>query len=215
MKINFLILLLVLLMITCSAQIKDDSKFVIFLHNRFLETHSLEELRHEYGRTEYKEILAEFKKGGLNVISKKREGKVNAREYAQRIIHQVDSLILKGIKPTDITIVGTSKGGYIAQYVSALAINPKLNYVFIASFRNIDIQNIPEINYCGNILTIYEKSDTLGVSAIKRKQNSSCKIENFKEIELDTKMKHGFLFKPLKEWIEPVINWANGNYEFE
>ncbi len=215
MKTKFLILFLVLLLISCRIQIKDDSKFIIFLHNRFLETHSLEELHPEYGRMEYKKILAEFVKAGLNVISEKREGNVNAREYAIGVINQIDSLILKGVKPTDITIVGTSKGGYIAQYVSTLANNPKLNYVFIASYRNIDIQTIPEINYCGNILTIYEKSDTLGVSAIERKRSSSCKIEIFKEIELDTKMKHGFIFKPLKEWIEPVINWANGIYEIK
>jgi len=28
-------------------------------------------------------------------------------------------------------------------------------------------------------------------------------------------MRHGFLFKPLKEWIEPTIKWANGNYNAE
>jgi len=28
-------------------------------------------------------------------------------------------------------------------------------------------------------------------------------------------MGHGFLFKALKEWIEPTIDWANGNYKSE
>jgi len=111
--------------------------------------------------------------------------------------------------------VGTSKGGYIAQYVSTLANNQNLNFVFIASFRNNDIQNIPEINYCGNILTIYEKSDPFGVSALEREKTSSCKIKHFKEIELNTGMGHGFLFKPLKEWVKPTIKWANENYNVE
>ena len=190
-----------------------NDRFVFFLHNRFLETHELEESHSEYGRTEYKEILSELEKGGLKVISEKRKGNVNARDYAQGIVKQIDSLISSGVKPNKITVVGTSKGGYIAQYVSTLANNPNLNFVFIASFRSNDIQNISEINYCGNILTIYEKSDPYGVSAIKRKENSTCKIENFKEIELNTGMGHGFLFKPLKEWIEPTIKWANGKYD--
>ncbi len=85
--------------------------------------------------------------------------------------------------------------------------------MFIGSFRDSDIQNIPDINYCGNILTIYEKSDSFGVSAIARKQASTCEINNFREIELNTGMGHGFLFKPLKEWIEPIKQWANGNYD--
>lgn len=194
---------------------KNEDQFIFFLHNRFLEDHKLDELHPEFGRTEYKEIVSKFEKNGFIVISEKRNRNVNAREYAVRIVNQIDSLIKNGIESKKITIVGTSKGGYIAQYVSTLANNQNLNFVFIASFRNSDIQNIPEINYCGNILTIYEKSDSFGVSALERKKTSICKIKYFKEIELNTGMGHGFLFKPLKEWIEPTIKWANGNYNSE
>jgi len=190
----------------------NDDKFIFFLHNRFLEEHDLNELHPEYGRTEYLEIINEFKKNGFEIISEKRNGNVNAREYASGLVIQIDSLIKIGTEPKNITIVGTSKGGYIAQYVSTLANNPDLNYVFIASFRNEDILRIPEINYCGNILTIYEKSDPFGVSAKVRVENSTCDIKHFKEIELNTGMNHGFLFKPLNEWIQPTIKWANGNY---
>lgn len=214
MKISILIgFLLCSTLFACGKE--NDDRFIFFLHNRFLEEHEQSELHPEFGRTEYKEILAEFEKSGLKVISEKRNGNVNAREYAQRIVDQIDSLISKGTEPEKITIVGTSKGGYIAQYVSTLANNPELNFVFVASFRNSDLENIPEINYCGNILTIYEKTDPFGVSAIGRKENSTCKIEHFKEVELNTGMGHGFLFKPLKEWIEPTIKWANGNYELK
>ena len=214
MKASLLILILFCSTIFSCVKEKDDN-FIFFLHNRFLEEHELDESHPEFGRTEYKEILSEFEKSGLKVISEKRNGNVNAREYAQGVVNQIDSLIYRGIKPNKITVIGTSKGGYIAQYVSTLANNPNLNFVFIASFRNSDIQNIPEINYCGNILTIYEKSDSFGVSALERKKTSTCKIKHFKEIELNTKMGHGFLFKPLKEWIEPTIKWANGNYNLQ
>ncbi|WP_459212224.1 alpha/beta hydrolase [Aquimarina rhabdastrellae] len=214
MKISFFIGILF-----CSTlfayQENTDERFIFFLHNRFLETHELNEIHPEFGRTEYKEILAEFETSGLNVISEKRNGNVNAREYAIGIVNQIDSLIQSGVKANKITVVGTSKGGYIAQYVSTLANNPDLNFVFIACYRNSDIQNIPEINYCGNILTIYDKSDPFGVSAIERKNNSTCHINNFKEIELNTGMRHGFLFKSLKVWIEPTIKWANGNYTLD
>ena len=214
MKISLLIgILFCSIMFACGT--KNDDRFIFFLHNRFLETHELYELHPEFGRTEYKEIIAEFKKSGVKVISEKRNGNVNARDYAVGIVTQIDSLIKTGVEPQRITVVGTSKGGYIAQYVSTLANNQNLNFVFIASFRNDDIQNIPEINYCGNILTIYEKSDRFGVSALERKKTSSYEIKHFKEIELNTGMGHGFLFKPLKEWIKPTIKWANGNYNVE
>jgi len=214
MKINLLIgILFCSTLFSCGS--KNDERFIFFLHNRFLEEHELNERHPEYGRTEYNEIISKFEKSGLTVISEKRNGNVNARAYALRIVDQIDSLIKTGIEPQKITIVGTSKGGYIAQYVSTLANNHNLSFVFIASFRNSDIQNIPEINYCGNILTIHEKSDPFGVSSLKRKETSNCEIRHFKEIELNTGLRHGFLFKPLEEWIEPTIKWANGNYNME
>lgn len=210
-----LIFLGILLYCSVNACQQNNDKYIFFLHNRFLEEHSLEDEHPEYGRTEHLEIINKFKANGFKVISEQREGNVNAREYATGIVDQIDSLIKNGTKPNKITVVGTSKGGYIAQYVSTLANNPDLNFVFVASFMDSDIQNIPEINFCGNILTIYEKSDPFGVSAMQRKRTSTCKIEHFKEIELNTGMGHGFLFKPMKEWIEPTIKWANENYTAE
>ncbi len=214
MKIRLIsVILFCSTIVACGTE--NDERFIFFLHNRFIEEHELTAEHPEFGRTAYKEIIAEFEKSDFKVISEKRHGNVNAREYAIGLISQIDSLLQNGIEPNKITVVGTSKGGYIAQYVSTLANNPELNFVFIGSFQNSDIEHIPEINYCGNILTIYEKSDPFGVSAIQRKQNSTCKIKNFKELELNTGIGHGFLFKPLKEWIEPTLKWANGNYNLE
>ncbi len=215
MKISLLLLSLLLCSIFYTNNKEPNDRYIFFLHNRFLEEHDLDELHPEFGRTEYTEIIAEFEKNGFKVFSEKRNGNVNAREYAIGIVNQIDSLLKHGIDTSKITIIGTSKGGYIAQYVSTLANNPDLNFVFIASFRNEDIENLPEINFCGNILTIYEKSDSFGVSAVKRKVASTCEIKNFKEIELNTGLGHGFLFKPLKVWMEPSMKWASENYTLE
>ena len=190
----------------------NEEKFIFFLHNRFLEEHELDELHPEFGRAAYLEIINEFKKSGFKVISEKRNGNVSVRTYAEIIKIQIDSLLNCGISSNNITVVGTSKGGYIAQYVSTLSNNPELNFVFIGSFRESDMESLPDINYCGNILNIYERTDSLGVSAIERKKSSSCEIVHFKEIELNTGLGHGFLFKPLCAWIEPTLKWASGNY---
>jgi len=122
-------------------------------------------------------------------------------------------LIAKGIAPDQITVVGASKGGYIAQFVSTFAKNPELNFVFIGSFQDDDIVRIPDINFCGNILTIYEKSNVFGASAIERKETSKLKINHFKEIELNTGLQHGFLYIASEEWLKPCKIWAKRNYE--
>lgn len=197
---------------SCSAQ--PALRYIFFLHNRFLEEHKLADEHPEYGRAEYLEIIRAFEREGFLVISEIRPGNINAREYASKVKGQIDSLVGAGVKPQHITVVGTSKGGYIAQYVSTLAQNPQLNFVFIGSFQESDIERIPEINFCGNILNIYEKTDPYGVSAIRRKKTSKLKINHFREIVLNTGLKHGFLFRPMPEWIQPAVHWASGNYRF-
>lgn len=190
-----------------------DQRYVFFLHNKFIEENDLNTAHPEYGKAEYNEILASFRKDNFIVFSEKRKKNTNAADYAKKIVKQIKSLLKKGISPSKITVIGTSKGGYIAQFVSTYLANPDVNFVFIGCFRDVDIEEIPNINFCGNILTIYEKSDIYGVSAVKRKETSKLKVNHFKEIELNTNLKHGFLYKALDEWIVPCKKWANGNYE--
>lgn len=213
MKIYIVVLVFLLVMILTSSYNKQENRVIFFLHNRFIENHDLNERHPEYGKAEYNEIISVFEKNGFKVISEKRDINTDHLRYAEKVKIQIDSLIESGVPSENITVVGTSKGGYIAQYVSTYASNPQLNFVFIASFRNEDMENLPDINYCGNILTIYEKSDIYGVSAVKRKEASTCEIMHYKEVELTTGLKHGFLFKASNNWLDPIIKWANGNYK--
>ena len=155
-------------------------------------------------------VPQKFKANGFTVISEQRKGNVNAMQYAQAVNRQVDSLLNIAVPSHHITIVGTSKGGYIAQYVSTIANNPELNYVFVSSFRESDITSMPDINWCGNILNIYEISDPAGNSGLSRKINSTCKIKNYKDLKLHTDLHHGFLFKALDAWMIPAMEWADG-----
>jgi hypothetical protein len=212
------ILFFMLLSIFSFAQEKTQDStqaYIFFIHNKFLEENDLNAKHPEYGRAEYNEIIKSFKDDNFIVFSELRNKNTDFDKYTKKIVKQINSLIKKGVKPNKITVIGTSKGGYIAQYVSTYLANPNVNFVFIGCFTDADIQEIPDLNYCGNILTIYEKSDIYGVSAIKRKETSKLKINHFKEIELNTNLKHGFLFKALDDWIVPCKKWANGNYQLK
>ncbi|MDN3673817.1 YqiA/YcfP family alpha/beta fold hydrolase [Flavobacterium branchiarum] len=196
------------------SKVKDTTQaYVFFIHNKFLEENDLNAKHPEYGRAEYNEIIKSFKDDNFIVFSEIRTPKTDFDKFVRKNVKQINSLIKKGVKPNKITVIGTSKGGYIAQYISTYLANPDVNFVFIGCFTDADIEQIPDLNYCGNILTIYEKSDIYGVSALKRKETSKLKINHFKEIELNTNLKHGFLYKALDDWIVPSKKWANGNYK--
>ena len=217
MKVNKLLLYFfcVLMSLNIYGQDAADQKhqnYLFFLHNRFTEEMPFGSSHPEYGKSEYLEIIDAFKNAGFQVLSEKRPAGTDVTLYAKKVVYQIDSLIKMGINADHITVVGTSKGGYIAQMTSTLLANPNVNFVFIGSYRDQDLVKMPQINFCGNILTIFERSDEFGVSAIKRKERSNLKVTRFKEIELNTGLKHGFLFKPLNEWIGPVVMWGKRKY---
>lgn len=219
--INLIPLVLFLIFTSCNsnkeAQKSETEKdYIFFIHNKFLEENPDGTFSDKYNvAVDYKGIVNSFKIDGFVVFSEKRSPKANERAFANKVVSQIDSLISKGVQPDHITVIGTSKGGYIAQFVSTFAKNPDLNFVFIGSFQDTDIEEIPAIQFCGNILTIYEKSDIFGVSAIRRKETSKLKVNHFKEIELNTGLKHGFLYIASDEWIKPCKMWAKRNYELK
>lgn len=197
------------------AEHQKDKNHIFFLHNKFIENNSLETIDPRYGKAEYEAILASFRADGFEVYSDKRAPNTDVILYARNIVTQIDSLIASGVEPSQITVIGTSKGGYIAQYVSTFAANPQLNFVFIGCYMDGDVEELPDIQFCGNILIIYEKTDPYGVSALKRKETSTLEIPRFQEIELNTGLNHGFLYKALDEWLAPCKQWARQQYTFE
>jgi hypothetical protein len=187
---------------------KKDQNYIFFLHNKYVEDQGPDATHPEYGKVEYHKILDAFSKENFIVRSELRPKNTDVNSYAQKLVLQIDSLIKSGVQPKHITVIGTSKGGYIAMKVSGMLKNKELNFVFIGCCST---GADTEINFCGNILSIYEKSDVIGESCQTIKERSTNAVSRYKEIELNTGLKHGFLFKALQEWIQPSIQWAKEN----
>lgn len=194
----------------CSIIMYGQKQYVFFLHNKFLEDHSLQESHPKYGIAEYEAILRKLKNKNTVVISEKRKPNTDPAVYAQKVKKQIDSLIEKGIPAGRITVIGTSQGGYIAQYVSYYEKNPQLKFVFIgASFKDDSLEKDPNFRLYGRILSITEKSDDGHVPMSQQERFIRSQVKDFKEIELNTGLNHGFLFKALDSWIAPTKAWVS------
>ncbi|HET9135495.1 MAG TPA: serine hydrolase domain-containing protein, partial [Candidatus Kapabacteria bacterium] len=132
--------------------------------------------------------------------------------YSKKIVHQIDSLIATGVEPSAITVVGTSKGGYLTKILSSTLKNSAMNFVLIGCCNPNDVKENPDIHLCGNILSIRETSDSLSYTCVPQKEYSKAPIPHFKEIVLSTGIHHAYVYKALPEWIEPSIAWAKGDY---
>jgi hypothetical protein len=184
-------------------------RYLFFLHNRFIETHGPDERHPSYGRAEYKEILDRFRKDGFVVLSEKRPANTEERAYAGKVAAQIDSLLKLGVAPAQITVVGTSKGGYIAQFVSSRCGNPKLNFVFVGSSFRDDPPELQQLTLYGRVLSITEASDTGSIALSTQSRFVRSRLRPFAELTLHTGLHHGFLFKALDDWILPAERWAN------
>ena len=185
--------------------------YLFYLHGRIVEEQGAQAVDHNngFGAYEYNNIVAAFKKEGFTVISEVRPKNTDPDQYAQKVKHQVDSLLHKGVKPAQITVLGSSKGSAIAMRVSTLLSNPDVNFVFMSACSE---SGDPAISFCGNILSIYEKSDTWAQSCSAQKKLATRRIPHYREIELNTGLRHGYLYKPLPEWIKPATDCAHGKY---
>ncbi|MCC3215694.1 alpha/beta hydrolase [Chryseobacterium sp. X308] len=175
-----------------------------------MEDHSFEEKHSKYGVAEYETILSKLRDQNTVVISEKRKAGTDPSVYAEKVKKQIDSLLKKGIPAGRITIVGTSQGGYIAQYVSYYEKNPQLKFVFIgASFKDDSLEKDKNFRLYGRILSITERSDDGHVPMSYEQRFVRSHLKDFKEIELNTGLNHGFLFKALNEWIAPTKDWIS------
>lgn len=198
-----------ILMVTNSVSAQ---KYLFYLHGAVVEGYG-NNATNSFGTYKYTDIVNAFRKENFVVISEVRKSGTDVKAYAQKLKEQIDSLIKKDVEPKNITVVGASKGAVIAMYVSTFLKNRDVNFVFLAACNDGNFESFPDINFYGNILSIYEKSDDIGESCNRFKNKSSSTIAHYKEIEISTGKQHGFLFQPYSEWMNPTVKWANGNYD--
>ena len=80
----------------------------------------------------------------------------------------------------------------------------------LAVVHRTAVTDLPDLQFCGRILSIYEESDDWGQSCFAKKNDSSLPVSAFEEIALKTGLRHGFLFKAMPAWLLPTSNWAKG-----
>ena len=184
------------------------AKYLFYLHGRIIEEMGIRPTSEKFGVYEYEEILDTLKNKGFIVISEARKRNTGVGPYAQKIASQVETLVKAGVPPSNITVCGASKGGMIAMMISSSLPYKEINYVFLASCSEVALYRF-DIALHGKILSIYDEKDDL-VCSCQKFIDKSPDVVKFKEIILKIGTGHGIVYKPLKEWVDPVVEWANG-----
>lgn len=190
------------------ATVDPDARYLLYLHNRFLEVAAPGDRHPTFGPYEYQAILDALAERRLAVIAEQREPDADPAEWANRVAHQIRSLEAAGVPPERISVVGFSKGGVIAILASSELADDRVNFVFIAACGGWT-DSVPGLAPRGRMLSIREASDDSAGSCEPLLARAPAGSET-REIELHLGGGHGAFFTPRDEWIEPVVAWAGG-----
>lgn len=182
--------------------------WLFYLHGRIVQEQGRQAVSPDYGPYLYDQILARLAATGVTVVSEARPRGTEPEAYADRVASQVRALIAAGVPAARITVVGASMGAWLTLLVSHRLDLPGIGYVAMAGCGPESDRGF-EGGLHGDVLSIYEAGDTLGQSCGALLARSP-EIGRHAEIRLDTGLRHGFLYRPLAEWVDPAIAWARG-----
>lgn len=186
-------------------KIDTKARYLFYLHGYIVEAGNTRPTSERFGVYEYEQILETFKRSGFVVISEARKKTPEIEPYGAKVAEQVRRLLKAGVLPKHITVVGASQGSWMTMLTSTYLKNRDVNFVIIAAC-SADDGLLQLVNLHGNVLSIYERSD-LAKSCHKYRADATG-LGEYKEVELSTGLKHGFIFRPMKEWVEPTVAWA-------
>lgn len=185
-------------------KVDTSARYLFYLHGRIVERGRRPESP-QYGFYEYDQILETFKQRGFVVISEQRREGTDVEQYAEKVAKQVRQLLKAGVSPRNITIVGASQGSYIAMLASTHLKNPDVNFVLMAGCT-AEARYLSLVNLHGKVLSIYEQTD--GAGSCEKYRADATGLSKYEELQLRTGLRHGFIYRPMIEWIDPTIAWA-------
>jgi pimeloyl-ACP methyl ester carboxylesterase len=188
---------------------------LIYLHGRIVQDQQSARPKHpEWGYYELEAILATFRERGFDVTGEIRPKANSVSQSADHVVAQVKALLAGGTPASRITVVGGSMGAAIALVASVRLQNPELRYAVLGPCMS---RSVPALlaehgrKPTGRILAFRETSDELSepCEAWSEKAEATDAPLSVREIVIDTGQHHGFLYRPLPQWVEPVVAFAN------
>jgi len=193
---------------TFPAQIKADESYVFYSHGLIVEGTNPRPTHPKFGIYEFpaiKSVLA--KDSAFNLIAHHRPKNTEISAYTTMLVSWVKKLIDAGVHPSNITLVGFSRGGHITAYASSKLEKLKINTVLLATCWPGGVQSESSVTFGGHFLSVYETTDV--ALSCKQLANRSNGLFSFEEVAISTNKEHGAFFTPMLEWIVPVREWIH------
>ena len=167
----------------------------------------------EFGYYELEPILDSFRQRGFAVTCDVRPKGMTLAAAANQAIERVRELRAAGVPPRRITLLGASMGSSVALLASVKLRNPELNFALLGACLSLNVPLfVAEHGHgpAGRILAIREKSDSRASLALPgATTRARARSSTYARSCSTPDCAHGFLYRPLPEWVDPVVEWAS------
>jgi hypothetical protein len=193
-----------------------EPRTLIYLHGRIVQDQQSARPKHpDWGYYELDAILSTLRGRGFDVTGEIRPKADTLGQSADHVVARVKALLAAGTPAGRITIVGGSMGATIALIASVRLSNPELRFAVLGACMTA---NVPALvaehgrGPAGRFLAFREKSDELSEPCEPWTEKAAPGAPlAVREIVLHTGQHHGFLYRPLPEWVEPLVAFASEN----
>lgn len=188
-------------------------RHLVYLHGRIIQDQQSARPRHpEWGYYELEQILAALRERGFVVTGEIRPQHATLDQSAAHVAEQVRRLRAAGVPLERITLLGGSMGGAIALR-TALALQEKdLRVAVLGACLSLTVPGlVAEYGRppAGRVLAIRDTSDETSEPCPAWKDDPlRYPSLRAREVVISTGQSHGFLYRPLREWVEPFVAWA-------
>ncbi len=209
----FVIALILAGSLAAAAEDSSGIRHLIYLHGWIVQDQQISRPQHpQFGYYELEKILDIFRERGLVVSGEIRPKSASVDESANHVVLQVRELLDSGVPANHVTVVGASMGATIALLASERLGNADVRFAVLGACLSANVDRLLEQEGrgpSGYVLAIREASDGLTNPCPALEEDFKMPSSlHAREIVLDTGLRHGFLYKPLPEWVNPVLEWA-------
>ena len=186
-------------------KIYPDEKYVFYSHGLIVEGDNLMPVDKRWGVYDFIAVRKALADPHYNLIAYHRPNKTVADEFAEKLAADVRKLIVAGVKPENITLLGFSRGGEITLLASDKLRLDKINTILLAVCGGF-VKEHQEYQAYGKLYSIYETSDFAGSCQFLTDRNN--KTHSFQETAISTGKEHGAFYQPLPQWLKQVKTWV-------
>jgi hypothetical protein len=188
------------------SQIDPGGSYVIYSHGRIVEGDDPRPVHERWGVYDFPAIVSKLAEGGSFIlIAHHRPGNRELASDVEQLESWVNQLVAAGVKPERITLVGFSRGGQITALAASRLSPISINTALLGTCWPDGVQEQASISLSGRLLSIYETTD-FALSCDELAERSP-ELLSYVEHEITTGKEHGAFYKPIPDWIDPLLVW--------